>query len=59
MAAPASSISSQKQHIKKFFLGSAIWTWTYLKMLFLYGKHLLANNMTGQANDTLWKLGGG
>ena len=27
--------------------------------VFLYGKRLLANNMTGQADVTLCKLGGG
>ena len=72
-AAPASTIWT---HLK-LFLGSAIWTWTYLKIFYFlikidfkrdiirakiwfpYGKRLLANNMTGQADVTLCKLGGG
>ena len=29
-----------------------------IKILFPYGKRLLANNMTGQADVTLCKLGG-
>ena len=71
-AAPASGIWT---HLK-FFLGSAIWTWKYLKnflspkidfkrdiirakIWFPYGKRLLANNMTGQGDVRLCKLGGG
>ena len=64
-----------KRSIEIFFLGSAIWTYLKIffslkfisketgiipaKVWFLSGKRWLANNMTGQADVRLCKLGGG
>ena len=43
----------------KNFIFSKIYYKRDIKIWFPYGKRLLANNMTGQADVTLCKLGGG